>query len=271
MPLAPARRSAPRSCPRSLAGTRSWPRRSGASAPTPPVRRQPAPRGLRGRAGGVGWVGSAGWRFGPDAAGALRRRRRGCCSCVWPLRGRHAAARAWLPWRAAPDGSALQLPNVPLEERATPHHSTRRPRAPAGPNMVVDITKGVQYLNEIKDSVVAAFQWATKEGVMAEENMRGIAFEVRPLGGLGLAWPASGARVGRRRHGHRGLRRAGAPPRARSTPRAPAPPLTTTHPPRPTPPPAPTRSATWSCTPTRSTAAAARSSPPRAAPCTRRS
>ena len=42
------------------------------------------------------------------------------------------------------------------------------------------MTKGVQYLNEIKDSVVAAFQWATKEGVMAEENMRGIAFEVRP-------------------------------------------------------------------------------------------
>ena len=49
----------------------------------------------------------------------------------------------------------------------------------AGPNMMVDMTKGVQYLNEIKDSCVAAFQWATKEGVMAEENMRGIAFEVR--------------------------------------------------------------------------------------------
>lgn len=32
-----------------------------------------------------------------------------------------------------------------------------------GPNLVVDVTKGVQYLNEIKDSVVAAFQWATKE------------------------------------------------------------------------------------------------------------
>ena len=45
--------------------------------------------------------------------------------------------------------------------------------------MFVDMTKGVQYLNEIKDSCVAAFQWATKEGVMAEENMRGIAFEVR--------------------------------------------------------------------------------------------
>ncbi|KAG6550582.1 hypothetical protein Mapa_007835 [Marchantia paleacea] len=47
-----------------------------------------------------------------------------------------------------------------------------------GPNMVVDMCKGVQYLNEIKDSVVAAFQWATKEGVLGDENMRGIAFEV---------------------------------------------------------------------------------------------
>lgn len=39
--------------------------------------------------------------------------------------------------------------------------------------MILDCTKGVQYLNEIKDSVVAGFQWATKEGVLAEENMRG--------------------------------------------------------------------------------------------------
>ncbi|CAG8497944.1 10358_t:CDS:2 [Dentiscutata erythropus] len=41
-----------------------------------------------------------------------------------------------------------------------------------GPNLLVDVTKGVQYLNEIKDSCVAAFQWTTKEGVCAEENMR---------------------------------------------------------------------------------------------------
>ena len=32
-----------------------------------------------------------------------------------------------------------------------------------GPNLVVDCTKGVQYLNEIKDSVIAGFQWASKE------------------------------------------------------------------------------------------------------------
>jgi elongation factor 2 len=47
-----------------------------------------------------------------------------------------------------------------------------------GPNLLVDVTKGVQYLNEIKDSCIAAFQWATKEGVCAEENMRGVRLNV---------------------------------------------------------------------------------------------
>jgi elongation factor 2 len=36
----------------------------------------------------------------------------------------------------------------------------------------------VQYLNEIKDSCVAAFQWTAKEGVCAEENMRGVRFNL---------------------------------------------------------------------------------------------
>ncbi|KAF0921027.1 hypothetical protein E2562_038229 [Oryza meyeriana var. granulata] len=47
-----------------------------------------------------------------------------------------------------------------------------------GPNMFVDMCKGVQYLSEIKDSVVAGFQWASKEGALAEENMRGVCFEL---------------------------------------------------------------------------------------------
>ncbi|KIM88726.1 hypothetical protein PILCRDRAFT_813700 [Piloderma croceum F 1598] len=47
-----------------------------------------------------------------------------------------------------------------------------------GPNLLVDVTKGVQYLNEIKDSCIAALQWASKEGVCAEENMRGVRFNV---------------------------------------------------------------------------------------------
>jgi elongation factor 2 len=50
-----------------------------------------------------------------------------------------------------------------------------------GANLLVDVTKGVQYLNEIKDSCVAAFQWATKEGVLCEENMRGIRFNVHDV------------------------------------------------------------------------------------------
>uniref|UniRef100_A0A1X7T3H5 Translation elongation factor EFG/EF2 domain-containing protein n=1 Tax=Amphimedon queenslandica TaxID=400682 RepID=A0A1X7T3H5_AMPQE len=50
-----------------------------------------------------------------------------------------------------------------------------------GPNMLIDVTKGVQYLNEIKDSVVAGFQWATKEGVLCEENMRGVRFNIHDV------------------------------------------------------------------------------------------
>ncbi|CDZ96739.1 eukaryotic translation elongation factor 2 [Phaffia rhodozyma] len=48
----------------------------------------------------------------------------------------------------------------------------------SGPNLLVDVTKGVQFMSEIKDSCVAAFQWATKEGVVCEENMRGIRFNI---------------------------------------------------------------------------------------------
>lgn len=50
-----------------------------------------------------------------------------------------------------------------------------------GPNVVVDVTKQVQYLQEIKDSVEAAFQWATKEGVMTDEAMRGIRFNIQDV------------------------------------------------------------------------------------------
>jgi len=43
-----------------------------------------------------------------------------------------------------------------------------------GPNIWVDQTKGVSYLNEIKESVLGGFQWATKDGVLCEEQVRGI-------------------------------------------------------------------------------------------------
>lgn len=47
-----------------------------------------------------------------------------------------------------------------------------------GPNLVIDQTKAVQYLNEIKDSVVAAFQWATKEGPIFGEAMRSVRINI---------------------------------------------------------------------------------------------
>jgi elongation factor 2 len=47
-----------------------------------------------------------------------------------------------------------------------------------GANLLVDQTKAVQYLNEIKDSVVSGFQWATREGPVSEEPMRSIRFNV---------------------------------------------------------------------------------------------
>ena len=43
-----------------------------------------------------------------------------------------------------------------------------------GANILVDATKGVQYMNEIRDSCSGAFQWATKAGVICEETMRGV-------------------------------------------------------------------------------------------------
>lgn len=50
-----------------------------------------------------------------------------------------------------------------------------------GPNLLVDVSKGVQYLNEIKDSCVAGFQWATKESVLCEENMRGVRINIHDV------------------------------------------------------------------------------------------
>ncbi|XP_061172889.1 elongation factor 2-like [Saccostrea echinata] len=51
----------------------------------------------------------------------------------------------------------------------------------SGPNLLMDVAKGVQYLNEIKESVVAGFQWATKEGVLCEENVRGARFNIHDV------------------------------------------------------------------------------------------
>ncbi|MXQ93296.1 hypothetical protein E5288_WYG008069 [Bos mutus] len=50
-----------------------------------------------------------------------------------------------------------------------------------GTSILTDITRGMQYLNEIKDSVVAGFQWATKEGALCEKYMCGVRFDVHDV------------------------------------------------------------------------------------------
>mmetsp|Transcript_35561 Transcript_35561/g.54693 ORF Transcript_35561/g.54693 Transcript_35561/m.54693 type:complete len:864 (+) Transcript_35561:55-2646(+) len=47
-----------------------------------------------------------------------------------------------------------------------------------GPNLFVDTTKGVNYLLEIKESVVAGFAWATMNGPLCDEQMRGCRFNL---------------------------------------------------------------------------------------------
>ena len=48
-------------------------------------------------------------------------------------------------------------------------------------NLLVDATKGVQYLNEIKDSVVGAFIQASMCGVFCDEIMRGVCFKIEDV------------------------------------------------------------------------------------------
>jgi elongation factor 2 len=50
-----------------------------------------------------------------------------------------------------------------------------------GANVVVDTTVAVQFLNEIKEHVVSAFQWSTKEGPICEEPMRATRYNIKDV------------------------------------------------------------------------------------------
>jgi len=50
-----------------------------------------------------------------------------------------------------------------------------------GPNIIMDASKGVQYLNEIKDSVKGGFEWASKEGPLCDEAMRGVVVKIEDV------------------------------------------------------------------------------------------
>jgi len=48
-------------------------------------------------------------------------------------------------------------------------------------NILIDQTKGVQYLHEVKDSMVGGFIQASACGIIAEESMRGIRFNLKDM------------------------------------------------------------------------------------------
>ena len=50
-----------------------------------------------------------------------------------------------------------------------------------GANLLVDVTKAVQYLNEIKDSLNTSFQWVTSEGLLMGENWRGVRINIHDV------------------------------------------------------------------------------------------
>jgi len=50
-----------------------------------------------------------------------------------------------------------------------------------GPNVVVDQTKGVSNIGDVREHFVSAWQWASKEGALCNENMRGVRYDLQDL------------------------------------------------------------------------------------------
>ncbi|KAJ7432145.1 elongation factor 2 [Mycena latifolia] len=75
-----------------------------------------------------------------------------------------------------------------------------------GANMLVDTTKGVQFLHGVKDSCLMGFQWAAKKDVCAEEPMRGVRLDLMDVMYY-TAIRSIGRRANSPRHAARHLRR----------------------------------------------------------------
>ncbi len=45
-------------------------------------------------------------------------------------------------------------------------------------NMIVDVTKGAQYMQEVKDMILAGYRWGIKEGPIAYEQIRGMKVKI---------------------------------------------------------------------------------------------
>src|SRR3989337_2265029 len=45
-------------------------------------------------------------------------------------------------------------------------------------NMIVDVTKGAQYMQEVRDMILAGYRWGLKEGPIAYEQIRGLKVKI---------------------------------------------------------------------------------------------
>ncbi|MCW4033022.1 MAG: elongation factor EF-2 [Candidatus Bathyarchaeota archaeon] len=50
-----------------------------------------------------------------------------------------------------------------------------------GSNMLIEVTKGAQFLQEVKDMVTAGYRWGLKEGPIAYEQMRGVKVKIEDV------------------------------------------------------------------------------------------
>jgi len=47
-----------------------------------------------------------------------------------------------------------------------------------GPNALLDSTRGIAYMNNIRDNVIAAFNWVAHEGALTSSSLRGVKYSV---------------------------------------------------------------------------------------------
>ena len=105
------------------------------------------------------------WAFGPDGNGEGRDDDRDSSS------------------RLRPRSISAVLRSPPARHACISSTRTRTacpPPAlpPPGPNWLMDATRAVQYLNEIKESVNSGFQWGTRQGPLAQEQCRGVILKI---------------------------------------------------------------------------------------------
>jgi len=75
----------------------------------------------------------------------------------------------------AEDMGRKQIGNVLYKEAGWPTEEARNVWAiEEHRNIIVDLTKGIQYLREARDMIISGFRWACQNGPLCEEPIRGI-------------------------------------------------------------------------------------------------